>query len=58
MGPSVLSDITVRASGRVTKNSERGEAECAIFSYSNPCVNYYIIIIIECQLYCEDIIYL
>ena len=33
MGQSVLSDIIVRASDRVTKNSARDEAECAIFSY-------------------------
>ena len=32
MGMSVLSDISVRASGRVIKNSTRGGAEFAIFN--------------------------
>ena len=32
MVPSAISDLYVQASGRVTKNRARGEAECSIFS--------------------------
>ena len=32
MVPSALSDLSVRASGRVAKNRARGVAECSIFS--------------------------
>ncbi len=41
MGPSaladlsVLSDLSVRASGRVTKNRAWGGAECSIFNDEN-----------------------